>query len=203
MGSLLVSNGVGRLVVHNQQGIPAESEAEKLSRRAEELAQIRLDQLVIEANQAGVDLMNLLQSKGQEASTYIPSREELDRVHRRLRALSDHVVTLKRDLGNIQEVVSQRTALYELQKVVMESFPKEETASLLLYLATVAYGSGGVAYGLSGFPGFTLKLVPAVAIWLVATAFFLLGYSRLSRWQRWKFMVFQKRFDVPPPSHNP
>jgi hypothetical protein len=177
---------------------PAIDEAEAIGRRINELAQLRIAQIT--------ELLwgwtNDLRQRTQNATLSEPAIIAKDDAARMIKGLDlayEIANRMKEDLSRMQEVVAARTAQVQLETTVIAAMPTEELASLLLYLAVVAFGSGGIAYGLAGFPGLTLRLVPSLIVWGLAAVLFVLGYTKLDRWQEWKFKVFAERTGIPPP----
>lgn len=191
------------MTYESESALDSAEEAEVLSERAAALAQVRLEQLINAANSAQERFQTELTKHSittDGMTRFDLDQEAVSKVTRTLDGLSDYVAELKRDLSKIEEVTAQRHADVNLQASVVQAYPEDAPAQLLIYASIATIGGGGVTYGLSGFPAPGWHLLPALVVWIFGIALFLVGYRRLDRWQTRKFALFRTRLRVKEPN---
>lgn len=179
---------------------PAKSTAEDLSRRADELTQVRLDELIEEVSQVRNEFQAILGQRRVESAGkthWDVQQEDLTPILENFARLPNRVTRLKGELERIQQVVDLRRADIQLQTSVLAAVPNDSVSALLIYASIATIGGGGVAYGLSRFPSVGYALIPALVVWAFGIALFVIGYWNLNRWQHWKENLFHDRLGIP------
>lgn len=100
------------------------------------------------------------------------------------------------DLDRVDEIVGLRLQDIELQRQVVNSWPRDELASLLTYFALGLLSAGTALFAYFDFPGLSPKLAPPALYWGSGLVLLLAGFAQLADWQSLRMHYFRKRMGV-------
>ena len=78
----------------------------------------------------------------------------------------------------------------------MKDWPADALADRLIAIGLGALASGGAAYFIAGYPGFSLRLVPSLVSWIPGFVLLAIGLVRLAHHEEVKMAHFLQAFHV-------
>lgn len=125
-----------------------------------------------------------------------PAKGPLAPIGSRIQAIKHRLRLMEEDVDKTNEVVSLRLLDLDLQRRVVQSWPRDEVASTLIFLALGLFSTGTALFAYYAYPGLSPKLAPVLLFWGSGVLLLLAGLAQQADWQSLRDHYFRTRMGV-------